>query len=273
MRFNKNNTCLHFLEEGDIDFSLPESADEMTPFKRMDFKQSVIESFKHDGSLFKENVRFVSNTFINAYNKGRSKMIPIFDKIPLAECGTLIWNGKGCTITVFYAIKTSGQGEDWDFKMVFLYFSKAPKVTPALDICYLNDPEEQTTKSFMWKGFADQGATMTEWPAFIITFLIFIKHCEIETKIIQHGRKDKHIGVKYVNESKQDVTILDSTWFTTLISSEAFTVGAENGGFFRWQPWGPNNSLRKLIWVLPFEKEGYTRRAKVEMLRDEKSDT
>ena len=41
------------------------------------------------------------------------------------------------------------------------------------------------------------------------------------------------------------------------------TVGARTGGFPRWQVYGPDKSERKLIWVPPFEKHGYTRKAKM----------
>jgi hypothetical protein len=56
---------------------------------------------------------------------------------------------------------------------------------------------------------------------------------------------------------------MDATWFTTFIRSEEFAVGANTGGFFRLQPCGKDLKDRKLIWVLPFTKHGYTRKAKV----------
>jgi hypothetical protein len=52
---------------------------------------------------------------------------------------------------------------------------------------------------------------------------------------------------------------LDSTWFTTIVRSEGFKVG----GHFRMQPFGKNLSDRKLIWISPFDKNGYTRKAKI----------
>jgi hypothetical protein len=70
-----------------------------------------------------------------------------------------------------------------------------------------------------------------------------------------------HRNEKYVNETALPIEILDSTWFTTIVRSEGFSVGAETGGFFRWQRFGPGSSQRKIIWVAPFEKKGYTRRA------------
>jgi len=40
-------------------------------------------------------------------------------------------------------------------------------------------------------------------------------------------------------------------------------VGAKTGGFWRSQPFRPGLSKRKLIWVFPHEKKGYTYKAKV----------
>lgn len=71
--------------------------------------------------------------------------------------------------------------------------------------------------------------------------------------------KEKHLGEKYVNETNYKVEILDSTYFTTISRTEGFGVN----GHFRFQPWGPNMSQRKLQWIAAYEKEGYTRKAKI----------
>jgi hypothetical protein len=67
------------------------------------------------------------------------------------------------------------------------------------------------------------------------------------------------IGLLDKNETKYAVEILDSTWFTTIIRSEGFRVG----GHFRMEPYGPGMAQKKLIWIEPFEKTGYTRKARI----------
>jgi hypothetical protein len=91
--------------------------------------------------------------------------------------------------------------------------------------------------------------------------ILFMKFCELETEIIPDGKMAFHVDQKYVNDTKQPVEIQDSTWFTTIVRSEGFWVGGETGGFFRLQPCGPGLAEKKLIWIYPFEKEGYTRKA------------
>ena len=93
----------------------------------------------------------------------------------------------------------------------------------------------------------------------LFSLILFIKYCPLETKIIAGGKKGNHVGNKYVNETKEEIEILDSTWFTTIIKSEGFRVG----GHFRLQPFGPGLVMKKLIWIDPFDKTGYKREAKV----------
>jgi hypothetical protein len=107
-------------------------------------------------------------------------------------------------------------------------------------------------------GFQDQSIISD-----VLGLVLFMKFCEVETKIVPEGRKAVHLNEKYVNETKLPIEILDSTWFTTIVRSDGFTVGGETGGFFRWQPVGPGRSEKRLIWVAAFVKKGYTRKAKV----------
>lgn len=82
---------------------------------------------------------------------------------------------------------------------------------------------------------------------------------EIETKIIEAESKkhpNTHNGVK--NSTKVPIAVVDSTWFTNIIRTSGFGVN----GHFRFQPCGKNLKERKLIWINPFEKQGYTRTAK-----------
>lgn len=83
----------------------------------------------------------------------------------------------------------------------------------------------------------------------------FIKYAEIQTKELPAGQKVKGIDCKYINDTKSNIKILDSTWFTNLVKSDAFKVR----GHFRLQPKKINGEWTKeLIWVSDYEKHGYT---------------
>lgn len=87
---------------------------------------------------------------------------------------------------------------------------------------------------------------------------LFIKYAEIQTKELTPKSKNKDINCKYINDTKTRVTMLDSTWFTTLVKSDAFKVR----GHFRLQPKKKDGEwIKELIWINDFGKGGYTRKA------------
>ena len=85
----------------------------------------------------------------------------------------------------------------------------------------------------------------------------FINNCEVETKVLTPNTKHRADGVKYFNESRSNITILDCRWFTELIREAPFHVN----GHLRWQACGEKFSKRKLTWVSEYQKQGYRRKA------------
>lgn len=92
--------------------------------------------------------------------------------------------------------------------------------------------------------------------------LYFIHNCDTEQKIVKPNEKHRENGNRHFNESKSDIIFLDCSWFTELIRDHPFHVK----GHLRWQVHGEKNRKRKLIWINEFEKSGYQRRAKKEMI-------
>jgi hypothetical protein len=87
----------------------------------------------------------------------------------------------------------------------------------------------------------------------------FIEMTDIEEVQIRPGkwsgtRKDKD---QLKNEELFPIVTVKTNWVKILVRNEAFSVA----GHIRFQPYGPNNSLRKPIWINPYEKKGYTLRA------------
>jgi hypothetical protein len=97
------------------------------------------------------------------------------------------------------------------------------------------------------------------WVAEIMLFKTFLSYAEVETKVVNAKRREHHLGTKYINETSYKVDVLDSTYFTTISRTEGFGVR----GHFRLQPWGPGLTQKRLQWISAYEKEGYTKRAKV----------
>jgi len=95
----------------------------------------------------------------------------------------------------------------------------------------------------------------------ILSAELFINFAEVETKVMKPNTQiwdDRRVNAIYNNKTSADITVIDSTWYTNLVSSGAFNVR----GHFRLQPYGPERKQRRLQWIADFQKEGYHRKAK-----------
>lgn len=99
----------------------------------------------------------------------------------------------------------------------------------------------------------------------LMRILTFIEFGDIEVKMLAAGKNNglpKKDG-KITNGSNNTVYVVDSTWNLIVIRTDGFAVR----GHFRLQPFGHNMADRKLIWIDAFEKHGYTRRPRAEIVR------
>lgn len=89
-----------------------------------------------------------------------------------------------------------------------------------------------------------------------LALLLFIRFAEVETKVLPPKSDANFISCSYKNDTKSIVTILNSTWYTTLVKSEGFNVR----GHFRLQPYKRDDGTwdKKIIFINPFKKTGYT---------------
>jgi hypothetical protein len=164
------------------------------------------------------------------------------------------------TLTIFYDVNYKGplganKSNLNGFMMAFLQ----KKDFPEPRLFFYNEIDNNLLTGF----FGDNEIDEEKQVAWYIGLIIFQKFCEVETKVVPPGKKSSYRFENYVNDTALPVEILDSTWFTTIVRSDAFTVGGKDGGFFRWQRCGPGLSEKKLVWVPAFEKKGYVRKAKI----------
>jgi hypothetical protein len=90
---------------------------------------------------------------------------------------------------------------------------------------------------------------------------VFLQYAELQTKELKpHHKQIEGVKCLYENKLPFTIQIIDSTWYTTLVKTDAFKVR----GHFRLQPYGEGLSKKKLVWINEFQKEGYTRTAKKE---------
>lgn len=93
----------------------------------------------------------------------------------------------------------------------------------------------------------------------MVAYHIFKRYANVEVKNARMlDKKDQDQPI--VKTTITDVNYIDCSWFTTIVRSEGFKVR----GHFRLQPYKNEEHEwdKKLIYISPFEKHGYTRRAK-----------
>ena len=87
---------------------------------------------------------------------------------------------------------------------------------------------------------------------------MFKRFANVETIYVDAKKKVVNHREKVLNETDVPIILLDSTWFRNIIRNEGFGVR----GHFRMQPKKINGeNTHELIYIAPFEKHGYNRRA------------
>jgi len=184
------------------------------------------------------NIIVASKAFSAAADESQNKLL-----IPelMAELGPVC--GVVCMdeMSIFYeSVRVGGESEMYKLRL-FLFFNQ--------HLVCASIGDEAYTASGLSKSILDTSYRVVQ------IVLIFKKYASVETKYLKSGQRINAISCKYVNETKENFTYLDSKWFTTLVKSDAFKVR----GHFRLQPKKKDGEWTKeLIWITDFMKEGYT---------------
>jgi hypothetical protein len=268
MKINYNNTALEFLDNPmRFNFYIPEdTTPKLTDQEARQFGMSLREAYRNKLVNYKKNIQLITQPFYKAYQSARGKIKETVLSETFEDCGTLIIPWPSHTQTIFYVITTNGKtGDDWDFNVIMTLFTKSPHTDIfGLDLFTATgksmDDGKPYNKEIIWDGFIREKRDTGWWIADILLLKTFLKYCEVETKIVAPGKKVEHVGEKHKNDTRYKVEILDSTYFTTISRTEGFGVK----GHFRMQPYGHGLSSKRLQWISEFQKQGYTRRAKID---------
>lgn len=171
-------------------------------------------------------------------------------------------------------------GADWDGLMKSLQEETEEEEWNEEDRTLLiipihNDRITQATDQYHMKGYeTEYGWDYSEkegrdWYGkihdYVMSFILFYNFTEAETHVV-HGidtgqsRRLKLNDEKFLNETPNNIEIIDVTYFTKLIRTGEFGVT----GHFRVQHFGTGNSEAKIIFVDSYKKAGYTRGAKID---------
>jgi hypothetical protein len=199
---------------------------------------------------FGENIIYISDPFHKAFIDNKDRVASVCsedyhreDYSGVSGCIILPTGMDICFYTRYYK-----DPHEWD-KYIFVW------VKDVLVQMYLGEGRKGGVSEISVD--AKDGAVQLESP--IIHLLAFIKYCPVEIKELLPNSRDRGINCKYVNETDSNIKVYDSTWFTTLVKSDAFKVR----GHFRLQPKKKDGEWTKeLIWINEFQKEGYTASAR-----------
>jgi len=259
MKLSPNTNALNFLEENDpVTYSTPDNNEELSRVRNF-----IDDEFVNLRPLFLKKVQYITDPFFKAFTKGRSKLEDILTDVSFDQSGTYVIPVKeGTNNTVFYNLKAERAKSDWKLNGTIMYFAKSKKMPEPYLFVFIHIQDNKSIvylQDQMWK----ENRSPTDFISPILYMILFTQYCEVETKIVPAGRNDVHLKEKYVNETKRAIEILDSTWFTTIIKTDGFWVGKKDGGILRWQHYGPGRTMKKIVFIYPFEKQGYVRKAKV----------
>jgi hypothetical protein len=234
----RTNPIIELLEKKDGGFRVKEA--DRNQFNTV--SKDIMDFIDKKGKVLSENVSIVTDPFSEAFQKASIKLVEA------------MYQGK--LVTIFET------GVHILHKTTYLYSITEESFTLAVFegdwlIAFIKSTNIITTnKTFLTANIPELEENMLATQ--LLLFLWFKKYCEIDVKFIGAGKKVKDVNCKYINDTKTNVTILDSSWFTTIVKSEGFAVR----GHFRLQVCGKAMKERKLVWISDFEKHGYTRHFK-----------
>jgi hypothetical protein len=95
-------------------------------------------------------------------------------------------------------------------------------------------------------------------------FILFCHFADLDVRLVarpgsREARKQSDDKDAFVNDTHFNVRRLTVSYYTTICRDESFGVR----GHFRMQPFGTGRAERKLIYISPFTKNGYHRRAEL----------
>jgi hypothetical protein len=250
---NRNYPILEKLYKGSLG-QIPVYEDDIVFFEKLGTKLN--DSWKHYTKYFVQDINIISSTFCESSNKAYYKLIHLWNDIIVNDISDFIVNGTYVVGNDVYMIHYHTKQGNESQSIALFVFNKL-----GMPICFyvdnqngiqgwvsktenINPDDKNEIQKRLWSRLAQP-----------IIFNMFKSYAEVETKTIFAETKQKDGIDKYVNDTKLNLTFLDSKWFTNIVKTEGFAVQ----GHFRLQPKKKNGEWTKeLIWINEFNKLGYT---------------
>lgn len=231
--------------------------------------EEVRKHFEDVVTVAKTNLTYMSTTIMTPMLESYEKLIPHRKELKDSCRGLIFTSKRGNPHVFMYAMFVDEEQNRINIMCQISVVNDNGGHYGTLFSCYIDRDENDLVNFRSYKAVPPimriemHDEIVSETLRAILAAELFINFAEVETKVMKPNTQiwdERGVNAIYNNKTKQDITVIDSTWYTHLISSGAFKVR----GHFRFQPYGPGLSKRKLTWINEFEKEGYTRKAKIE---------
>jgi hypothetical protein len=225
--------------------------------------EAFVKHWKLNCEKFKQEINVISNPFLEASDKAQEKLMQLWKDIHVND--TSDFEVNGCYLV-------------GDFVHMLSY--EAKKGVETCEIAYYIFDKQGIPLAMYIDGVKSEGQMrgwisscfsvnnnqdeIRNWIYYKIGQLCILKmfksYAEVETKIMPPKARIKGFECKYINDTRFELTYLDSKWFTNLVKSDGFNVR----GHFRLQPMKKDGKwTRELIWISEFSKTGYTAPARI----------
>ncbi len=182
--------------------------------------------------------------------------------------GTLLMAGTKSTFS--YALTYDGKGDITDYSVLWLDCSGSimAYVVPGMEFfsrnIFTDEDGGMAPRPILLAGEDCIGKTGAALITAMRNFILFCHFADVDVKFVarpgsREARRQSGDKDAYVNDTHLNVRHLTAHYYTTICRDESFGVR----GHFRMQPFGTGRSERKLIYISPFTKNGYHRRAEL----------
>lgn len=261
MRINKTNyPILAYLENprNGIYMNIPEA--EMNNGGRYKIDLLFREFFDNGklASFYAQHIDIVSRAFIRAAFENRERIMTSETLEGLLK--EPIWGVLICgNLQIVYYFRSVCRDEEGEMLMG----SKTLVLTKNNFISVTNG-DRPNQRYIVPRDYPTEDINEEYFETWPILFHLFKRYAEVEVVDAKMGKKVDipDSKEKLLWEFDMPATYVDCSWFREIVRKEGFMVR----GHFRLQPYKKGGEwTKKLIYIEPFQKHGYTRRAKIEL--------
>lgn len=222
---------------------------------------------------FRSQIAIVSESFADAIEKSKSSL----DKASASTksflsgknfCGTMLFSETKVTISYSLTFNEDGLISDYNVLWLDRIGSIMGYVVPEVGFISRSALHmkngELAPKPVLDFGYDSLNEACYYLILFVRTFILFCHFADIDIKYVaragsREARKESGNKNAYVNDSRFSIRHLTANYFTEICNDSGFPVR----GHFRLQRVGEDLSERKLIFISPFMKKGYHRKAEL----------